>query len=356
MKRFLASIKNRFVRYFTGTGLFKNLMRLCSKSGLLSDFWYLVSGAMRRENQAVLAGRIEHLEQLNLSRLDGAVYTLRRNTHRVEKGLIMKPRRDVFAKKYILETVELFSALAAQYCKEATNKETLQWANDVLVEYFSVVASDPVVDKARKVFESSTTGLEIGKKRPYRRDTDAPPSVSLEQLRELAIRRRSCRWFLQKPVPRELIDAAMEVAGFAPSACNRQPFEFRFFDEPELVKKVAAVPMGTVGFSHNFPCVAVIVGNMSAFPFDRDRHVPYIDGSLAAMGLQFGLETLGISSCCINWPDIKHLEHKIAQLLGLKKYQRVIMMMAIGFPDANEQVPYSQKKPLSEIRSYNRTC
>ena len=54
-------------------------------------------------------------------------------------------------------------------------------------------------------------------------------------LRELAERRRSVRWFADRPVPHDLIDKALEVGLQAPSACNRQPFAFRFFDDPELV-------------------------------------------------------------------------------------------------------------------------
>ena len=37
-------------------------------------------------------------------------------------------------------------------------------------------------------------------------------------------------------VPREGIDQAMRAAAQSPSACNRQPFEFRVFDDPVLPK------------------------------------------------------------------------------------------------------------------------
>ncbi len=40
-----------------------------------------------------------------------------------------------------------------------------------------------------------------------------------------------------RPVERSKIDRAIAVASQAPSACNRQPFVFRVFDDPELVEK-----------------------------------------------------------------------------------------------------------------------
>jgi nitroreductase len=109
------------------------------------------------------------------------------------------------------------------------------------------------------------------------------------------------RWYLQKPVPRELIDKALDVGLQAPSACNRQPFEVRILDDPALVREIAALPMGTVGLHHNFPTILVWVGRLRSFAHHRDRHVPYIDAAMAAMGFQLALETLGLSSCCLNW-------------------------------------------------------
>ena len=82
----------------------------------------------------------------------------------------------------------------------------------------------------------------------------------------------------------------------------------------------------------------------------------YVDGGLAAMALQFALEVQGISSCCINWPDINQTEDHMADLIGLAPNERPIMCLSLGYADPTGQVPYSQKKSLDEIRSYNKTC
>jgi nitroreductase len=86
----------------------------------------------------------------------------------------------------------------------------------------------------------------------------------------------------------------------------------------------------------------------------RDRHVIYIDTALAAMAFQFALETLGLASCCINWPDIERLEIAMGKLLNLRPDERVTMCMSIGYPDPEGKVPFSQKKSLDQLRSYNR--
>ena len=101
----------------------------------------------------------------------------------------------------------------------------------------------------------------------------------------------------------------------SPSACNRQPFEFRIFDKPELVEQVSSMPMGTQGFNHNFHnYYCCVVGKLRAYFNERDRHVIYIDASLAAMSFMYALETLELSSCPINWPDIEMREQKMTSL------------------------------------------
>lgn len=331
------------------------LLRWAYKWPAVGHLYYWLTGSFRRELQAVLYGKRLHLQHLDQQSDEGAKYTLRRNVHRLEKGLIMRPRRSVFARDYIGETVELYVAVTGNGCADDGDRLLRNWAGDVLHQYFEAVGSDPAVDGARGVFQEAIDRLKqpAGTCAPYKRDL-TPLRVTWEDMMALAKRRRSCRWYLQKPVERELIDKAIQVALYSPSACNRQPFEFRIFDDPQMIQQVAHLPMGTMGFADYFPCIVALVGRMRAFPYERDRHVIYIDASLSAMAFQFALEVQGLSSCCINWPDIPEREAKAAKLLKLEPDERIVMMISLGYPDPQGMVPYSQKKSLDEIRSYNR--
>lgn len=333
------------------------LWKSCVRWPFFADCYYALTGSFRREHRAVLLGKLQHIEDIAKTGREGREYTLRRNTHRLEKGIIMRPRRSVFARDYIGETVDIF--LELNNSPESAHLPLVTWSRDVLNEYFSLIGRDSAIEPYRVKFTSQpkiqSVELTDTKVIPYLRDTE-PLQVKIEDLEELAWRRRSVRWFINKPVPREIIDRAVEVAKLSPSACNRQPFSFRIFDEPNLVKKVAEIPLGTKGFSHQFQCVIVIVGDLSAYSKERDRHVIYVDGGLAAMALQFALEAQGISSCCINWPDIESCEKSMDKALGLTNNLRPIMCMAIGYADPTGLVPYSQKKSLNSMRSYNNEC
>jgi nitroreductase len=102
--------------------------------------------------------------------------------------------------------------------------------------------------------------------------------------------------------------------------------------------------MGTTGYAGNIPALVVLVGDWSCYPEERDRHVPYIDASLAAMQFMLALETLGLASCPINWPDIEPLERRMDRELGLPPHLRPVMLIALGYPDPTGGVPYSAKK------------
>jgi len=306
-----------------------------------------------REQWAVLSGRRAYYR--NLGRQRASHVELRRNVHRLEKGILMRPRRETFAKDYILETVEFYAqAVGADGAVSSIEGTELSWAYDVISEYFRLVeVADPVVDRARAAFAAVPPLPTQGSMRPYEQGTITASGVTYDQIAALSRQRRSVRWFLDKPVDRDLVDKALVVARQAPTACNRLPYEFLVFDDPDQVQKVASIPFGASGYAHQIPTVIVVKGRLDSYFSPRDRHVPYVDASLAAMSFMFALETLGLSSSVINWPDFEPLESKMAKTLGLRPHERVVMLIAVGYADPTGLVAFSQKKDLDVLRSFN---
>jgi nitroreductase len=328
--------------------------RVFSASVLTSSLYYGLNWQVfGREHRAVLYGKRKYFQEIKEHKK--TQYLLRRNIHRIEKGMVMCPRRDIFATDFIEETVEIYESVFKASEGNIGAETELKWSYDVLKEYFNIVDVHPIINKAKSRFIAIQNGNIVNNSQyiPYKRNLETPPPVEYESLLKLSKRRRSVRWYLPKAVPRELIDKAISVAALSPSACNRQPYEFRIFDQPALVKKVASIPMGTAGYYDNIPVIVVIIGKLRAYFSERDRHLIYIDSSLAAMSFMYALETMGLSSCSINWPDIHKKERKIKNILGLDPDERPIMMISLGYPDPGKLVCYSQKKPLSLLRKYN---
>src|SRR5690554_6681451 len=336
------SVKSKLSLLFTA---------ICSHSRLSASFYYFMNGDFANEHIAVLKGRRAYHE--SLKDIGESCALLRRNTHRLEKGLIMKPRREVFAEGFIGETVNCYkNAIQSTKLSESEKK----WATDVLDEYFAIVGSTKEIDKAKSMYLSARMEVNAscqvggalscqgGQFKPYSYQALPETRIHFDELQELFIRRRSVRWYQDKHVPLELVQRAANIASLAPSACNRQPYRFAFCNDKQKAVEIAKCAGGTSGFAENLPSIIAIVGDLSAYPYERDRHLIYIDGSLAAMQLMLALETLGLSSCSINWPEVDSSERKLRNIISLKDYERVVMLLAVGYADEQGGIPYSQKK------------
>lgn len=339
LKRLIRDLADRFDRF---------LLPLTSSSGLIASAHYLfTSRQFRREHRAVLAGRLAYERGLSAPLRSSPL--LRRNVHRLEKGLVMQPRNTVFAEDYIEATVAEYVRLGPAGGLDAGEQK---WARDVLAEYFRVVTDTAAIARARAQF------VALGAMdRPRFEDASVPRTrsqaakagVTYDDFVALCRQRRSVRWFDARPVPCELVIKALDAAAQAPSACNRQPFLFRYFDAPADAQRIAGIAMGTTGYAQNVQALVVLLGDLGCYPEERDRHVPYIDASLAAMQFMLALETLGLASCPINWPDIEYRELQMEEALGLPRHVRPVMLIALGYPDPQGGVPFSAKKPSQSL-------
>nr|WP_233090075.1 nitroreductase family protein [Vibrio sp. IB15] len=262
----------------------------------------------------------------------------------------MKTRRDVFGEAFILETVELFSNArgASDWCVEEK-----QWAEDILSNYFNTVGSSEVIDLARTKYNGLENNTKAkGSYIPYQRSLVAEKShITPNELKLLLDQRRSVRWYKEAPIPEKLIDQAIELAKTAPSACNRQPYEFLVINDPILAPEVTSIAAGTSGFSHQVPCIILVVGDLSCYPTEADKNVIYIDASLASMQLMLAFETLGLSSCPINWPVNEENEKNLRSKVSLPEHKRVVMMISVGYADPESLIAYSSKKSLSIMKT-----
>ena len=320
--------------------VWRAVARVTCTSGFLASLYYtFLSTQFYREHKAVLQGRLAHANADAERQKSSA--RLRRNIHQLEKGLIMRPRRPVFAEQSVLETVELFqkSIRGGAACPEES-----KWAKDVLVRYFSVVGDSEVTIKARNSFETTNSAVSDEPYVPYRHETLEASGIRFEDLMVLLRERRSVRWYNGRHVEAAKIEQAVEAATLAPSACNRQPFSFLVIRDGKRAGEIASFAAGTGGFAQNLPCLIVVVGDLSCYADERDRHLIYIDASLAGMQLMLALQTLGLASCPINWPDIEKRERKMQRELRLRNHERAIMLIGVGYADPTGEIPFSQKK------------
>lgn len=323
-------------------GIHFRLRRLTRRSRRLTRAYYRLSNQVFGNEFRTVAEGIAAHRPKDEDRT--AVYMLRRNIHMLEKGLTMTPRRPVFGLEYISETIETLQRVMDTSDVLGTHER--EWMVGVVFDYFDAVrAAD--VQTLRALDDRFSAWHTASRPR-----NSGPAAVSelrnlvgIRQLSALAEGRRSIRWFEPTAVPTSAIDHAVRMARQAPTACNRQPYRIIILDDEPLLGSVAGIPMGTRGYAHQIPTLAVFVGDTSAFFDERDRHVIYIDASLAAMSFIFALEAQGIASCCVNWPDIPERERLMRKTLGLAPHEQVVMLVAFGYPKIGSLAPASAKGP-----------
>jgi nitroreductase len=323
------------------------ILRILSGSMLLTKLYYFFGNKFDVEIKATIKGRYLFYKNLNSGK---SLPKLRRDIHRLEKGLVMVPRRDVFGLAYIGDIIWLLE-------KGEYDNETTQWAMSVLSRYFELTKSanpswlnarkqfflirDKLKPKSGSFYPKLKNNILISEQKSISRAFDCILSA-----------RRSVRNYTVQIVDNSIITAAIERAVQAPSACNRLPYRYVITNNPAQSEKIASCAGGTVGFKDKIPAIAVLVGDLSSYPYEVDRHAPYIDSSLSAMTFIYALESMGLSSVCINWHDQPSRREKIAEMVNLKPWETVVMLIGFGYASADAESPYSMKKSAGNIITY----
>src|SRR5680860_720301 len=210
-------------------GLNRIILEIFASNRFFATFYSAIGFVtFNREQFAVLKGRRNYYRNLKKNRLTHV--ELRRNIHRLEKGMIMQPRRPIFARDYIGETIDFYEQVVNQFCgnKDSMDVSEIQWSHNVLDRYFSTVdTGNKAIDDARKRYNETLETYSCSEnevKAPYLNKDRPKSNIKYDDLLKLAMQRRSVRWFQQKKVPRKLIDKALLVGRQSPTACNRMPY------------------------------------------------------------------------------------------------------------------------------------
>lgn len=338
MMQLLRKIRNRMRKKVSELlVVIKGLIHL-AREGRLAWLIYVVENRLQYKLNALYSGMLANRSgKANL-------YNFRRNIHRLEKGLLYKQLKDAFAEDYILETVNYLAQIKSS---GVSSKNTIAWGEAVLDKYFKICLHTPKVAEAYRLYQSLEPENSQPTWHPYSEECRPELSVEYGAFYQLALRRRSVRYYLDKTVEFDVVEKAMKLAALSPSACNRQSFKFLFYNDKRIVKEISELPGGVTGYE--IPSIVVVIGCYRGYFDERDADVPIIDSSLAVMAFLFALETLGLSSVCINWPILPDKEKRIRQLIHLEEDEFVIMLIGIGYPNPEGKIPYSAKRDINEL-------
>ena len=150
---------------------------------------------------------------------------------------------------------------------------------------------------------------------------------------EIARARQSCRKYdPARPVEPEKLEAVLEAARLAPSACNGQPYHLTVC-RGDLAKSVAKATQGA-GINR-FATEAPVLVVISETPYSKTAALGAkikgndyrsIDIGIAAAYLTAEAAAQGLGTCILGWLD----DRKIRELCGLEHPVRLVV--TVGYP------------------------
>ena len=189
-------------------------------------------------------------------------------------------------------------------------------------------------------------------------------------------RRRTVRDFSERPVPREVIDTCLRTAGTAPNGANLQPWHFVVVADPAVKRqiRVAAEAEEREFYSSRAPQewldALAPLGTDAAKPFLETA--PYL---IAIFAQSYGLlpdgrkvkhyyvaESVGIATgfliAALHHAGLATLTHTpspmgfLNEILQRPPHERPYLLLVVGYPADDAQVPAITKKPLDEIATF----
>lgn len=209
----------------------------------------------------------------------------------------------------------------------------------------------------------------------------SPPEGPLQAataFRDRMRTRRSVREFSRREVSRKTIEALIATAASGPSGANKQPWRFVAVSDPALKREIRMAaekeerlfyerraseewlddlaPLGTNAskpFLETAPWLVVLFKCMRDDHPDRKSDlVYYVNESvgIAAGLLIAAIHLAGLVTLTHTPSPMKFLQ----TVLGRPEHERAFLLLPVGHPAKDAQVPKIVRKPLEEVLIFDR--
>lgn len=207
-----------------------------------------------------------------------------------------------------------------------------------------------------------------------------PAEESVERSRrfvEMMRKRRTVREFSSDPVPFEIIENAIRVAGTAPSGANQQPWRYVVVQDPEVKAKIRAAAEAEEKESYAHRMSQEWLDALE--PLGTDWHKPHLTDApylIVCFRLDYGLEqdeegnevrvkhyypgesmgiSVGMLITALHNAGLATLTHTpspmkfLNEILERPRNERPFVVVPVGYPAEDCMVPNITKKPIEEI-------
>ena len=162
--------------------------------------------------------------------------------------------------------------------------------------------------------------------------------------------RRSIRNYKQQAVPREVLNRIMECGINAPNGQNKQSWEVRVVESPELQNEIKAL-MATVGGERAAGCfynapVWVFIARDKGYDFSA------YDCGLLAENMMLSANALGVGSVCLGSP-VRYIlmaegNERVLSKLGFSEGYELSLCISMGYPEG--EMPEAKPRDMGKVK------
>ena len=171
---------------------------------------------------------------------------------------------------------------------------------------------------------------------------------------EIADARQSCRSYDPcRVVEKEKIEAVLNAARLAPSACNGQPYHFTVL-RGDIAREAALLTRG-MGGMNKFAVDAPVLIVISEMPYVRSAALGArakgndyrsMDIGIAAAYLTAEAAAQGLGTCILGWFD----DEKLRKLCNIEYPVRLVI--TLGYPGEGDKPRQKKRKELTELATW----
>lgn len=196
------------------------------------------------------------------------------------------------------------------------------------------------------------------------------------EFRQQMQRRRTVRFFSDRPVPREVIEDCLLAAGTAPSGANLQPWHFVVVSDPAIKRRIRVEAEAE---EHEFYTRKAPQEWLDALaPLGTDEHKPFLETApylIVVFAQSYGVlpdgrrvknyyvqESVGIATgmliTAVHNAGLVSLTHTpspmgfLNEILGRPANEKPFLILVVGYPTEDAVVPDIGKKSLEEIATF----
>ena len=160
--------------------------------------------------------------------------------------------------------------------------------------------------------------------------------------------RHSVRYFSNENIIESEFLQAVELAKYAPSACNRQPWRVYYTLDKEKNLKLSQCVPGNKGFERDIPYYCVVTIDRKYFG-GNEIYQWYLNGGIFVSYLTLAMNSIGIGNCIFQYPDFFESENDIKKILEISDSEVITSIVGYRKYAEKRKCIVASRKPSDAI-------